>query len=120
MCHPTTLPKSSLSLCFQILNISVPGGATQPSSFAYGAPLPTVRLPAPSNLSQADRTLQYIINRPADPNAVAYGYGQPPAGVPMTGVPLYNQFDEKIPGYNAPPPGLYVPNDTKNERESLV
>ena len=38
----------------------------------------------------------------------------------MTGVPLYNQFDEKIPGYSAPPPGLYVPNDTKRERDSLV
>ena len=38
----------------------------------------------------------------------------------MTGVPLYNQFDEKIPGYSAPAPGLYVPNDSKHERESIV
>lgn len=74
-------------------------------------------MPSPPS---ADPPLQYIVNRPADPNAVAYGYGQPPAGVPMTGVPLYNQFDEKIPGYSAPAPGLYVPDDTKHERESLV
>ncbi|KAI0733201.1 hypothetical protein C8Q72DRAFT_950064 [Fomitopsis betulina] len=85
------------------LTVSVPDGAAQPSTFAYGAPLPT-----------------YIINRPADPNAVAYGYGQPPAGVPMTGVPLFNQFDEKIPGYSVPAPGLYIPDETKRERENPV
>ena len=98
----------------------MPGGSSQPSSFAYGAPLPTVRATPHLSPRRTLTLLQYIINRPADPNAVAYGYGQPPAGAPMTGVPLYNQFDEKIPGYSAPAPGLYVPNDTKRERDSLV
>lgn len=38
----------------------------------------------------------------------------------MTGVPLFNQFDEKIPGYSVPAPGLYIPDETKRERENPV
>ncbi|KZT72066.1 hypothetical protein DAEQUDRAFT_723225 [Daedalea quercina L-15889] len=85
-----------------VLNVTVPGTA-QPSAFAYGAPLPT-----------------YIVNSPSDPNAVAYTYGQPPVNMPGAGVPLYNQFDEKIPAYSGPAPGLYVPEDEKHEREDRV
>jgi len=84
------------------LNISVPG-ASPPSYFAFGAPLPT-----------------YLVNAPRDPSAAAYTYGQPPANMPGTGVPLYNQFDEKIPVYSGPAPGLYMPEDEKRERENRV
>ncbi|TFY58520.1 hypothetical protein EVJ58_g6373 [Rhodofomes roseus] len=90
-----------------ILNITRTRRA-QPSSFAFGAPLP-----------------RYVVNGPMDPSAAAYSYGQPsygqpPVTMPGTPVPLYNQFDEKIPAYSAPAPGLYMPDDEKHERENRV
>ncbi len=60
-----------------------------------------------------------MINPPTDPAAAAYGYGQAPPTFngPGYGVPLYNQFDEKVPEYVGPAPGLYTPSDEKHDFE---
>jgi len=74
----------------------------------------------------------YVINSPEDPsNTAAYGsdshgygntqaydrgYGDAPGqyNVPLQGVPLYNEFDEKVPAYSSGPPELhYNPVDDK-------
>ncbi|PCH43662.1 hypothetical protein WOLCODRAFT_26105 [Wolfiporia cocos MD-104 SS10] len=78
-----------------VLNITIPG-APVPTSFQPGAQLPA-----------------YVVNGPSDPAAAAYGIGQAPPFIASQGVPLYNQFDEKVPDYSGPPPGIYVPEDEK-------
>jgi len=83
------------------LNITVPG-ASAPTSFQVGSQLPP-----------------YLVNAPSDPAAAAYGYGQGPPNFPGQGVPLYNQFDEKIPEYSGPAPGVYLPSDEKHEYETV-
>ncbi|GBE80994.1 hypothetical protein BKA93DRAFT_245782 [Sparassis latifolia] len=58
----------------------------------------------------------FVVNPPTDPSAAAYPYytqpGQAQLNVPLDGVPLYNNFDEKIPDYSGPTIH-YVPIDTK-------
>ncbi|CCM03585.1 uncharacterized protein FIBRA_05722 [Fibroporia radiculosa] len=83
------------------LNITVPS-STAPTSFQFNSQLPP-----------------YLVNGPADPTAAAYGYGQAPP-VPVQGLPLYNQFDEKIPTYSGPPPGLYLSPEEKQEHCNCV
>jgi len=74
------------------LTITLPEGSRR-TSFQTGVPLPT-----------------YLVNPPAD--AVPGYY---PSGPRLDGVPLYNNFDEKVPSYDGPRGYL----DEKNEFADL-
>jgi len=73
--------------------------------------------PAPTSFQASSQPPTYVVNAPVDPRAAAYGQGQAPPSMSDQGVPLYNQFDEKIPDYTGPPPGMYV--GEKEEYETV-